>query len=185
MRKAGKGGLVLLAAALFVACGGAAPEPVTPVEKAPEKVVEAPKPEAGGDAAAAGVDAEKAEQCIATANAKRAKFSGEPPKVTVRHILVRFKGTKNADASITRTREAACLRTMEARDKLREGADFDEMVKEYSEEPGAASRGGSVGAIERTMVVKPFADAAFDLAVNQMSDVVETEFGFHLIFRSE
>ncbi|MDI3289499.1 peptidylprolyl isomerase [Polyangium sp. 15x6] len=185
MMKASNGGLAsLLAATLFVACGGGTPEPVTPVEKAPEKVAEAPKPEASGEAAA-GPDAEKAEQCIATANAKRAKFSGEPPKVTVKHILVRYKGTKNADASITRTREAACLRAMEARDKLREGADFDEMVKEYSEEPGAASRGGSVGEIERAQVVKPFADAAFELSVNQMSDVVETEFGFHLIVRSQ
>ncbi|MDC3953710.1 peptidylprolyl isomerase [Polyangium jinanense] len=164
-----------------MACGGGTPEPVTPAEKAPEKAVEAPKPEA----APAGPDAEKAAQCIATANAQRAKFSGEPPKVTVKHILVRYKGTKNADASITRTREEACLRAMEARDKLREGADFDEMVKEYSEEPGAASRGGSVGEIERSMVVKNFADAAFELSVNQMSDVVETEFGFHLIVRSQ
>ncbi|MDI1450556.1 peptidylprolyl isomerase [Polyangium sp. 6x1] len=182
MMKAGKGGFVtLLAATLLVACGGAAPEPVTPAEKAPEKVAEAPKPEA----APAGPDAEKAAQCIATANAQRAKFSGEPPKVTVKHILVRYAGSKNADASMKRTREEACLRAMEARDKLREGADFDEMVKEYSEEPGAASRGGSVGEIERSMVVKNFADAAFELSVNQMSDVVETEFGFHLIVRSQ
>ncbi|MRG92732.1 peptidylprolyl isomerase [Polyangium spumosum] len=176
----------LFAAALLAACGGAAPEPKAPVEKAPEPAPEAPKPEAGGEAAAAGPDAEKVALCIATANAKRAKFSGEPPKVTVRHILVKYKGAKNADASITRSREEACLRALEARDKLaKEGADFDEMVKQYSEEPGAASRGGSIGAVERADVVKPFADAAFELSVNQMSDVVETDFGFHLIFRTE
>lgn len=182
MMKASKGGFAsLLAATLLMACGGAAPEPVTPAEKAPEKVVEAPKPEP----APAGPDAEKGAQCIATANAQRAKFSGEPPKVTVKHILVKYAGAKKADASVKRTREEACLRAMEARDKLREGADFDEMVKEYSEEAGAASRGGLVGAVERADVVKPFADAAFELSVNQMSDVVETEFGFHLIVRSE
>lgn len=184
MMNAKKPGLVcLFAAALVSACGGGTPEPVTPVEKAPEKVAEAPKPAASE--AAAGPNAELAAQCIATANAQRAKFSGEPAKVTVKHILVRYAGSKNAEASIKRTREEACLRAMEARDKLREGADFEEMVKQYSEEPGAASRGGSVGEIERSMVVKPFADAAFELSVNQMSDVVETEFGFHLIVRSQ
>lgn len=183
MMKANQSGLVsLVAAALFAACGGAAPEPVAPVEKAPEKAVEAPKPEAD---AKAGPNAEVAANCIATANAQRAKFSGEPPKVTVKHILVKYSGAKKAEASITRTREEACLRALEVRDKIREGADFEEMVKEYSEEPGAASRGGSVGAVERADVVKPFADAAFELSINQMSDIVETEFGFHLIVRSE
>jgi parvulin-like peptidyl-prolyl isomerase len=77
------------------------------------------------------------------------------------------------------------MRAMEARDKLREGADFDEIVKEYSEEAGAVSRGGSIGTVERADVAKPFADAAFELSINQMSDVVETEFGFHLILRTE
>jgi parvulin-like peptidyl-prolyl isomerase len=86
---------------------------------------------------------------------------------------------------VTRTRGAACLRAIEARDKIRGGADFVEVVKEYSEEPGAASRGGSVAGIERSMVVEPFADAAFELDISQMSDVVETAYGFHVILRTE
>jgi NIMA-interacting peptidyl-prolyl cis-trans isomerase 1 len=59
------------------------------------------------------------------------------------------------------------------------------MVREYSEEPGAASREGSVGAVERGDLVPPFADAAFELDIQQLSDVVETEFGFHVILRTE
>jgi len=177
--------LVMLAfSATLSACGGSAPPPETPADKPEEKAAEAPKPEES--AAAAGPDAEIVAQCLATANAKRAKFTGEPPKVTVRHILVKYSGAKNADDSIKRTREEACLRALEARDKLaKEGADFDEMVKEYSDEAGAATRGGLVGTVERAELAKPFADAAFELSVNQMSDIVETEFGFHLIFRSE
>ena len=58
-------------------------------------------------------------------------------------------------------------------------------MKEYSEEPGAATREGSIGSVERNDLQKPFADAAFELGVNQLSDVVETESGFHVILRSE
>lgn len=173
--------VALVAVSAFVGCGGA-PAPVKPVEKAPEKPVEvAPV----ADAKPQGPDPEKVALCFTTANAKRAKFSGEPPKVTVKHVLVKYAGAKNADASITRSREEACLRALEARDKMVAGAEFDDVVKEFSDEPGAASRNGSIGSVERKDLAKPFADAAFELSMNQMSDVVETEFGFHLIMRTQ
>jgi parvulin-like peptidyl-prolyl isomerase len=114
-----------------------------------------------------------------------AKFSGEPPKITVKHVLVKYKGSKRADDKIARSRGEACLRAIEARDKVRNGDDWDAVVKDYSDEAGAATRGGSIGAVERKDVAKPFADAAFELKPNQMSDVVETEFGFHVILRTE
>ena len=166
-------------AALLAACGGGTPAPAAPAASAD------PAPAAAAPPAAAPKDNAAVEQCLATANAKRARFSGEPAKVGLRHILVKYKGAKNAAASITRSREEACLRALEAREKLRNGADFDAMVKEYSEEPGAAGRNGSLGTVERKDVVKPFADAAFELSINQMSDIVETDFGFHLIYRYE
>jgi len=131
------------------------------------------------------VDKEAAEKCLALAGAKRAKASGEPAKVTVKHVLVKWSGAKNAGDKIQRPREAACLRAIEARDKIREGTDFAEVVKQYSDEPGAATRAGAVGSVSRSDVAKPFADAAFELGINQLSDVVETEFGFHVIFRTE
>jgi hypothetical protein len=166
----------------LAACGGSTPPPAAePAASAtPTAAPAAPAP-----AAAAGPDKAAIEQCFATANVGRAKFSGEPPKITVKHILVKHKDSKKADGKITRTRAEACLRALQARDKIVGGADFDAMVKEYSDEPGAATRNGSIGAVERKDVVKPFADAAFELKVNQMSDIVETESGFHLIFRTE
>jgi len=100
-------------------------------------------------------------------------------------VLVKWSGSKNADPKITRSREEACLRAMEVRDKVRGGEDFSALVGQYSDEAGAASREGSLGAVERKDLAKPFADAAFELGVNQLSDVVETEFGFHVIFRTE
>jgi peptidyl-prolyl cis-trans isomerase NIMA-interacting 1 len=122
--------------------------------------------------------------CLAAAGAKREARQGEPARLGVKHVLVRYAGAERG-GDATRTREQACLRALEARDKLRAGADFAEVVKEYSEEAGAASREGSLGSIERGDVLPPFADAAFELEVNQLSDVVETRYGFHVILRVE
>jgi hypothetical protein len=171
-------GRILPSALLLAACASNPPPPA-PHPEAPAATA-APSAEAAPKVDKAAVD-----QCFATANAKRAKFSGEPPKVGVKHVLVKYKGSKNAAAGVTRTREEACLRAIEVRDKIRQGADWDATVKEYSDETGAATRGGSLGSVERKDLAKPFADAAFELSVNMLSDVVETEFGFHVIFRNE
>lgn len=126
-----------------------------------------------------------AEKCLALAGARRDRKADEPARVGVRHVLVKHKAAKNAPETVTRSREEACLRALEARDKMLAGADFDAIVTEYSDEKGAADRRGSLGSVERAEVAPPFADAAFELSIGQMSDVVETDFGFHLILRSE
>ncbi len=103
----------------------------------------------------------------------------------VSHVLVKHTGSKNPPDGVTRSRGEACMRAMEARDKLRGGADFGEVVKAYSDEPGAATRAGSLGQVKRSDLLAPFADAAFELDRAQLSDLVETEFGFHVILRTE
>jgi NIMA-interacting peptidyl-prolyl cis-trans isomerase 1 len=162
-------GLLLFGAMLSAACTGAPP----------------PKAEGEVKAAVPDAPATPAEKCLALATVARERKPGEPEKIGVRHVLVKHKGSKNAVDTIVRSREEACLRALEARDKVLGGADFDAIVSEYSDEKGAAERRGSLGTVERKDVVPPFADAAFELTVGQMSDVVETESGFHLILRSE
>ena len=103
----------------------------------------------------------------------------------MKHVLVKYGGAKGAPATITRTREQACLRAEEALTKLEEGTSFADVVAAYSDESGAATREGTLGAIERADVAPPFADAAFDLKVREVSEVVETPFGFHVILRVE
>ena len=135
--------------------------------------------------AAPASDESPAAKCLRVADAPRARKADEPERVTVRHVLVKWAGAKNAPPEITRTREAACLRAQEARTKLEQGASFADVVKEYSDEPGAATREGLVGQIERRDVNPAFADAAFELEVGAVSYVVESPSGFHVIMRSE
>ena len=118
-------------------------------------------------------------------HAKPPRKPDEPERVTVKHILVKYKESKSAPPSIMRTREAACLRAVEARDALKEGKSFADAVLVYSDEPGGKTREGSLGSIQRTDVLPAFADVAFALAKGESSQVVETEYGFHIIMRTE
>ena len=155
--------VIMIAAAFAAHCGGGTPKPT-------------------GSAASAD---SPAAACLALAGAKRDRNPSEPTKITVRHVLVRYAGAKNARPPVARTREDACLRALQARDELRGGLEFVEAVKKYSDEPGAATRAGSLGQIERKDVAPPFADAAFELHPKEFSDIVETDFGFHVIMRME
>jgi NIMA-interacting peptidyl-prolyl cis-trans isomerase 1 len=126
-----------------------------------------------------------AERCLASAAARRERRPSEPSRITAKHVLVRYAGAKRAPATVTRTREQACLRAEEALTKLKEGTPFGDVVRAYSDESGAATREGSLGAIERNDVAAAFADAAFELEAGEVSQVVETGFGFHVILRVE
>jgi NIMA-interacting peptidyl-prolyl cis-trans isomerase 1 len=157
-------------AGAFLGCGGA--EAATSGTKAPATP-------------SGGASDGPAEHCLAIAGAKRPRKPDEPAKITAQHILVKYAGAKKAAATVTRTREQACLRAEEARSKLEQGMSFADAVSAYSEEPGAATRAGTLGPIERSNVVPPFADAAFELRAGEVSHVVETDFGFHVILRTE
>lgn len=113
------------------------------------------------------------------------RASNEPLSIRAQHLLVMHSQSKSAPPTMVRTRAEARARAEEALGKIKGGADFDEVVKAYSDEPGAGARGGDLGKFTRQKMVKKFADAAFKLKVGEVSDVVESEFGFHVIRRTE
>ena len=58
---------------------------------------------------------------------------------------------------------------------------FEELAKKYSQDPESAKKGGDLGSFGRGMMVKPFDDAVFSMKVNEISNIVESDFGYHII----
>ena len=97
-------------------------------------------------------------------------------RVRASHILIRFPDNANAAAKQqTRSRAEEILRALKA------GNDFVDIAKTNSQDPGSAANGGDLGYFERGQMVGPFEETAFSLRPGQTSDLVETEFGYHII----
>jgi hypothetical protein len=108
-----------------------------------------------------------------------------PDAIIAQHILVAYKGAKRTPKGVSRSKAEAKARAAEALAKVRAGTSFEDAVKEYSDDAGSADRLGSVGKFRRDQMDPAFSAAAFALAVGQVSDVVETPFGFHVIKRTQ
>jgi len=102
-------------------------------------------------------------------------FFKQPEQVKARHILI-----KVAPDAKESEKEEALKKIKGIQEKQKGGKDFAELAKEYSEGP-TASKGGELGYFKREQMAKPFSDAAFALEPGQVSDVVKTRYGYHLI----
>lgn len=96
------------------------------------------------------------------------------PMVKLRHILLEVRPGKKA-------RERAMAQIREVQSKLRQGESFEKLAKQYSEDPATAGRGGDLGFVERGTLFHSFEETAFSLKPGEISDVVETPVGLHLI----
>ncbi|GAB4260458.1 MAG: peptidylprolyl isomerase [Deferrisomatales bacterium] len=99
-----------------------------------------------------------------------------PEQVQCSHILIRVDPEASAEA-----KEAARKKAEDLRARSLAGEDFAALAKEHSEDPGSAAKGGDLGFFTRERMVAPFAEAAFALKVGEISPVVETQFGYHVI----
>lgn len=108
-----------------------------------------------------------------------------PDAIAAQHVLVAFKGAEKAPKGVTRSKADAKKRAEEVSAKAKSGTDFSALVAEYSDDPAAKERQGSVGKFTREKMAKPFSDAAFQLKVDEVSAPVETPFGFHVIKRNQ
>jgi peptidyl-prolyl cis-trans isomerase C len=100
----------------------------------------------------------------------------EPEKVRGRHVLARVERDATAEA-----KAAQRAKIDGARARILAGADFAQVAKESSDDKTSAERGGDLGWFYRGQMVPAFEAAAFALPPKQLSEVVETPFGFHLI----
>jgi len=99
-----------------------------------------------------------------------------PEQVRARHILFKVASSASAEQEAqVRTRAEAVLAA------LRNGEDFATLAKQYSEDTATAEQGGDLGYFPRGQMVAPFEEAAFSLPVGQLSDVVRTPFGWHIL----
>lgn len=99
----------------------------------------------------------------------------KPEQVKASHILIK------AEPSAGEADKAAARKKIEeVQAKLKKGEKFDALAKEYSQCP-SSEKGGDLGYFSRGQMVKPFEDAAYAMKPGEVSDIVTTQFGYHLI----
>jgi peptidyl-prolyl cis-trans isomerase C len=116
----------------------------------------------------------KEDEAKAYFDANSAQFD-QKETVRARHILMKVE--KTADE---KTKAEARKKLAEVQKKIMAGEDFAEMAKQHSQGPSNV-KGGDLGYFGKGQMVKPFEEVAFKLAAGEVSDIVETRFGYHLI----
>lgn len=103
-----------------------------------------------------------------------------PELVKAAHILIRTP--QGADAKVKEQKRAQAEKILS---EVKSGKDFTALARKLSEDPGSAGNGGDLGSFARGTMVGPFEEAAFALKAGEVSDIVETSFGYHIIKVSE
>ena len=104
-----------------------------------------------------------------------------PEQVKVSHVLIKTP-LPGPDGKVDEKAAAEAQRRAEDLLKqVKSGAKFEDLAKKYSEDPGSAKEGGSLGWIGRGQTVPEFEKTAFSLPKGQMSDLVKSSYGFHII----
>ena len=107
---------------------------------------------------------------------QRSSLYNMPEQVRARHILLSLGAEASAEEAA-----AVELRANEILTQIRDGADFAALASELSEDPGSKGNGGDLGFFARGQMVKAFEDAAFSLEPGTVSELVKTEYGYHII----
>ena len=106
--------------------------------------------------------------------AKKDSLPSRKETVDISHIFLKVKPGEEA-------RNSAINRMNEIKRRLEEGEDFAELAQQFSDDPGSRDRGGELGFTQRGDFVKEFEEVAFALEEGERSDIVETQYGFHII----
>jgi len=118
---------------------------------------------------------EISEQALRRAYDEQRESFRVPERVHVRHILIKTTGKQEKELPALRKRMDDILK------QVKSGADFAELAKKNSEDTASAVKGGDIGWIARGQTVPEFEKAAFSLPVGQISDVITTTYGYHIL----
>lgn len=108
---------------------------------------------------------------------------GKIEQVAASHILLAFKGAERSKA--TRDEKEAKKLADEFLAKIRKGEDFGKLAAEHSDCPSGKSKNGSLGEFKHGVMAKEFENTAFSLKVGEISGVIKTPFGYHIIRRDK
>jgi peptidyl-prolyl cis-trans isomerase SurA len=98
------------------------------------------------------------------------------PEIRASHIMIGFNNAQGKPDTAAALAKIDSILT-----KIKNGADFAKMAEEYSQDPGSKEKGGDLGFFARRRMVKEFDETAFQLKVGEVSGVVKSRFGYHLI----
>lgn len=98
------------------------------------------------------------------------------PRIRASHILVSYRDPEGNIDTVTAKAKLDTVISL-----LKEGKSFEEVAAQYSDDPGSKNQGGDLRYFERRQMVKEFDEAAFNLDVNELSEVVRTQYGYHII----
>lgn len=101
-------------------------------------------------------------------------------QVKASHILISTLDENGKELSDDKKKEAKA-KAEEVLKKIEAGEEFAALAKEYSADTGSAAEGGDLGYFKKGVMVAEFEDAAFGLEAGEVSDIVETQFGYHII----
>lgn len=127
----------------------------------------------------------------AAASSESSKVPTKPKKAPTRvagaHIVIGHKDAERKPPETTRTREEALARAREALSRARaKGSDWAKVVTEFSDDPNAGRTAGRMGTFQAGQLAGPFqalGDALFGMEIGQVSDIVESPYGFHVLMR--
>jgi peptidyl-prolyl cis-trans isomerase C len=111
------------------------------------------------------------------------EHKNEYETVTARHILIRFAGSAVPMRAEQKdlTDAEALAKAQDLRAKIVAGGSFEDLAKAESDDTGSGANGGALGEFTRGRMVPQFEEAAFKLAVNEVSEPIKTQFGYHVI----
>ncbi len=128
------------------------------------------------------LDQQKIESTLTISDAQlRAAYAANmdnfrmPERVHVRHILIKTVDKSDAE------KKQLLAKAQDILNQLKNGADFATLAKKYSDDPGSGEKGGDLGWVVRGQMVPEFEKAVFSLPPKQLSGIVTTEYGYHII----